>query len=290
MNESTANTRSKIFFIASMSIFGTIGLFRRYIDLGSGTLAMLRGLIGAAFLFFFLLFTKKGIDKGAVKKNLLKLIVSGILIGFNWILLFEAYNYTTVATATLCYYMEPVIVICVSPFFFKEKITLKKAICVAVALCGMALVSGIFSTSFNGAKDLKGILLGLGAALLYSTVVIINKCLGVIDAYSKTSIQLASAGIVLIPYVLLMEDVNSIKLTPMLVIMVLLVGLLHTGTAYAMYFGSISQIKAQTVALLSYIDPIVAVILSATVLHEHMSLSGWIGAVLVIASMIVSEL
>lgn len=282
--------KSKFSLIFSMFIFGTIGIFRRFIPLPSSVLAMARGFIGAVFLLIFMAVKKEKLGLGEIKAKLLPLCISGVLIGFNWILLFEAYNYTTVATATLCYYMAPVFVIIASPFLFKEKLTLKKILCVITALAGMVLVSGVIETGFSGAGELKGVLLGLGAAALYASVVLMNKKTAGVPIYTKTVIQLGSAAIVLLPYTLLTEDFAEITLEPLTIVMLLIVGVVHTGWSYALYFGSMDNLKAQTVAIFSYIDPVVAIILSALILKEEMSIFGVIGAVLVLGSTMISEL
>ncbi len=285
------NNRDKMMMIAAMTIFGTIGIFRRYIPLPSSTLALARGVIGTLFLLTLVLFVKKQrLDGGAIRRNLAFLVISGALIGFNWILLFEAYQYTTVAVATLCYYMAPVIVVMVSPFLFKEKLTPLKAACVAVALAGMVFVSGIPQSGFGGMQELKGILLGLGAALLYATVVVLNQYIRDIPAYDKTIMQLGMAAVAILPYTLLTENFADISFTPIAVLMLLFVGIVHTGIAYTLYFGSMSGLKAQTIALFSYIDPVVAIILSAVILQENIGLWGVIGAVMVLGSTMVSEL
>ena len=280
---------SLLFLIISMSVFGTIGIFVKYIPLPSGFIAMSRGFIGALFLFLVMLVGGKKPDLGAIRKNLLLLITSGALIGFNWILLFEAYNYTSVATATLCYYAAPIFVIIVSPVFLREKITLKKLICVTISVIGMVMVSGT-PASAGGKKEYIGIILGLGAAMLYASVIILNKKLRDISAYDKTSIQLLSAAVVLVPYTLLVEELSREAFSPLAVIMLLVVGIVHTGVAYAMYFGSMEGLRAQTVALFSYIDPVVAIILSAVILNENIGAWGYIGAALVLGSTFVSEL
>ena len=285
------NNKDKMMMIGAMTIFGTIGIFRKYIPLPSSLLALARGIIGTAFLLFLVLAVKRDkLSIEAIKRNFVFLIVSGAFIGFNWILLFEAYQYTTVATATLCYYMAPVIVVLVSPFLFKERLTLLKAICVAVALAGMVFVSGIPQSGFGGMSELKGILLGLGAATLYAIVVILNQYIKDIPAYDKTIMQLGTAAIAILPYTLLTENFADISFTPVAVLMLLFVGIVHTGIAYTLYFGSMSGLKAQTIALFSYIDPVVAIILSAVILQENIGLWGVIGAVMVLGSTMVSEL
>lgn len=232
---------------------------------------------------------KKKLRNNIGKKNFLILIVTGILIGLNWLLLFEAYNYTTVATATLCYYMEPTIVVLLSPLVLKEKLTVKKSLCALAAIVGMVFVSGVIEGEGMSFTDLKGVLFGLGAAVLYSAVVLMNKKVPGIDAYEKTTIQLFSASIILVPYLLIFEDFTAIKLNALAIIMMIIVGLLHTGIAYAMYFGSMDGLQAQSIAIFSYLDPIFAVILSAVLLSEPMTLFGIIGAVLIIGAAMISE-
>lgn len=281
-------TKSKFSLITAMVIFGTIGIFRRWIPLGSGYLAMLRGLIGAAFLFLLMLLRRQKPDRAAIRKNFLFLAVSGAAIGFNWILLFEAYAHTTVATATLCYYLAPSFVILSSPLVFREKLTARRLLCAIAALGGMVLVSGVCSGGLDG--DLTGVVLGIGAALLYAFVVMLNKKIADIDAFDKTLIQLGTAGIVLIPYVLMQGEIAAAEWTPLVALLVLVVGMVHTGVCYALYFGAVGHLPAQTAAILSYIDPIVACILGFALLHEPMDVFGVIGAVLILGAAIVSEL
>ena len=282
--------QSKLLIIIAMTIWGTIGIFRKYIPLPSGMIALTRGILGSLFLVLVMVFTRKKLSWKDIKDNLMMLLISGALMGANWILLFEAYQYTSVATATLCYYMEPVFVMLVSPIFLKEKLSVKKIICIVTALFGMALVSGIFDMESFHVSELKGVFLGLGAAALYASVVILNKKLKPIGAYDKTITQLLSATIVILPYVLLVENINNISLEPINILMLVLVGIIHTGIAYTLYFGSMSNVKAQTVAIFGYIDPVVAIILSALILRERMGMLEIIGAVLILGATLVCEI
>lgn len=286
----SSEKKSKLTLIAAMFIFGTIGIFRRYIPLPSAMLAMARGLIGTIFLLLYVLIKGMRPSMKAIKSNLLLLCVSGVLIGFNWILLFESYQYTPVATATLCYYMAPIIVILVSPIFLKESLTLKKVACIVIALIGMILVSGVLRVGFSGISELKGIILGLAAAVFYASVIILNKKIRDISAYDKTIMQLGTATLVLLPYTFLTEQISSTAFTPLVVFMLLIVGIVHTGIAYVLYFGSMKDLKAQIVALFSYIDPVVAIILSALLLHESMGIPETVGAVLVLCATMISEM
>jgi len=281
---------SKLQLTASMLIFSSIGIFVKYIPMPSSIIACARGLIGMIFLLLVVLVTRNKLSVINIKNNLLVLLLSGAAIGFNWIFLFEAYNYTTVATATLTYYLAPFFVMLASPFLLKEKLTVKQFLCLIGAIIGMVFVSGVVKNGIPEADELKGILFGLGAAILYASVIILNKKLREISAYEKTVMQLGTAAVVVIPYIFLTEDLTKLTFTPMTVVMLLITGIVHTGIAYALYFNSMKDLKAQTVAIFSYIDPAVAILLSAFILKEGMDIYGIIGAVLILGSAMLSEI
>ena len=273
--------------ILSMLIFGTIGLFRRAIPYPSSVVALGRSVIGLVFLLLLRAVRREGIDRAAVRRNLPKLLLLGAMLGTNWIFLFEAYNYTSVAAATMCYYMAPVFIILLAVPVFGEKITRRKGICALVAVFGMVLVSDVFTSGLHGAK---GLAFGLIAAMLYALIVTINRTLRDISAEDRTILQFAASSLVMLPYVLLTENVTALDPSPRVLLLLLIVGVVHTGIAYVLYFGSIAEVPAQSAAILSYIDPIVAVLLSLTVLREPMSPAALFGAALVIGAMIASEL
>lgn len=279
---------NKLKLSLSMLIFGTIGIFVKYIPLTSSTIAMTRGYMGAAFLFFVMLITGKRVSFSAIKKNALPLVISGAAIGVNWIFLFEAYNYTSVAVATLCYYMEPVLLIVLTPFVLKQKLSAKKILCVPVALVGMVLVSGVFSEKQE--VSLVGVALGLAAAVLYTSVVLTNRFLKDISAYDSTLIQLFMAAVVITPYNLIvgMQPTGNVDIKA--IIMIVVVGFLHTGLTYYLYFSSMNHLPSETVAIYSYIDPAFAILLSVFLLKEPMTVSGVVGAVLILGACLASEI
>jgi RarD protein len=282
-----ANNLSRL--IISMCIFGTIGILRKFLPLSSTLIALCRAAIGSVFLICVVLLRKEKLIWCKIKKNLLWLSLSGAAIGFNWIFLFEAYNYTTVTTATLCYYMAPTIAVVASHFLFKEHLTVKKGVCVLVAFLGMVLVSGAAGGEIPTVSELKGVIFGLAAAVLYGSVILLNKKIAVGSPYVKTLFQLAVAGLVLFPYTALTENLFSVTFSPSVVLLLAVAGIVHTGFAYALYFGSIKELKTQTVALLSYIDPILAIVLSALILHEPMGIKEIIGSVLILGAAYISE-
>ena len=283
-------TQAKLSVTTAMFIYGTIGIFVRYIPLPSAVTAMSRGLIGAPFLLLVLLLKRQKLNGEIIRRNLPALFVLGIMLGTNWILLFEAYRFTTVATATLCYYFAPIILVAASPFVFKEKMTVKKLLCIFAALVGMCFVSGVAENGIPSIAELKGVLLAVGAAVLYASIVMLNKKVTGIPAYDKTIMQLAISALVLIPYNALSGNFSGLSLSPFVVFMLIFVGIVHTGIAYYLYFGSMEALHSQTLAILSYIDPVVAVILSALILKESMTPLHILGAVLILGAALVSEM
>ena len=285
----TNDRRSLGMFIASMLIFGTIGVFRRYIPLPSAFLAFARGILGGLFLLACIRLRGKGGSWRLPTCLLLRLAMTGAMIGFNWMLLFEAYNHTTVAVATLCYYMQPTIVILLSPAVFRERLTAGKIVCALISIIGMILISGVMDSGDSAHQDPLGILLGLGAAALYAGVVITNKKTPGVDVYQRTTVQLLSAGIVMLPYLLLTDGFSGIVFTPSATLLLLVVGIIHTGAAYALYFGGMEGLAVQSIAMLSYIDPVSALLFSALLLREPFTWMHIVGACLIIGSAMLSE-
>ncbi len=283
------NKVSKYLFLVSMVIFGTIGIFRRLLPIDSVMLVFLRGAGGALVLTLFLLICRRHPDFDGIRRNLAKLTVSGIFLGLNWIFLFESYTYTTVATATLCYYMSPVFLIIASVFFLHETMSLPKGFCVLLAIIGMVFVSGVPESGIPQAAELRGVVCGLAAAVFYTAMIMTSKMIHHIGAYDKTIVQLAVAAVALIPYLTVTQGWSSFQLTGLTLVLLAVVIIVHTGIACVIYFSTMESLKAQTIAVFSYVDPITAILLSALLLHEPMSLLNGIGAVMVLGAAVLCD-
>lgn len=278
----------RLMLVASMTIFGTLGLFVRNISVSSGELALYRAVLAALLLTGFFVLSKQHIPLSKVKKEIPLLLASGVAMGINWILLFQAYKYTTVSAATLSYYFAPVIVTVVCPFLFREKLTVKQIICFIMSTVGLVLIIGIGDV--HGDSNIIGILFGLGAAVFYATVILLNKFIKKVEGIHRTFLQFIAAIITLTPYVLCTSGITLGSLNNIGWINLLIVGLVHTGITYCMYFSSLKELPGQKVAILSYIDPLVAVLISVTVLGETMTISQVIGGVLILGFTLWNEL
>lgn len=278
----------RLMMITSMFIFGTLAPFVRNIALSSAELALYRAVLAAAIIAAFLLLTRQKIPFASIRKEIPLLLFSGVAMGVNWILLFEAYKYTTVSIATLSYYFAPVIVTLVCPFLFREKLTLRQIICFAMSTLGLVLITGIGDPGHAG--SLTGILFGLGAAVFYATVILLNKFIKNVEGIHRTFLQFLAAVIVLIPYVLMTSGVSLGSLNGVGFANLLIVGLVHTGLTYCMYFSSLRELPGQKAAILSYIDPLVAVLISVSILGEQMTLWQAVGGALILGFTLLNEI
>ncbi len=279
--------KATIMIVVSMAIFGTIGAFKRYINVSAGELALYRAVLAAALIALVLLGTRNPIPWSKIRKQLPLLLISGAAMGINWILLFEAYEHTTVSAATLSYYFAPVIVTGLCPILFKEKLTGKQIVCFVVSTVGLVLITGFDS---GEGEHLKGILFGLGAAAFYASVVLLNKFIKGVDGIHRTFLQFLAAVVVLMPYVALTGGVTLGGLNTSGWINLLIVGLVHTGVCYVLYFSALKELPGQKAAILSYIDPLVAVLVSVTFLQEAMGPLQWVGGAMILGATLVNEM
>ena len=273
--------RSKIMLSVSMAVFGTLGLFTRNIPLSSGELALYRAILAAALILVYLALTKQKISLKSLRRDIPILLASGVAMGINWILLFQAYRYTTISAATLSYYFAPVIVTVASPLLFREKLTAKQILCFCMSTLGLIMIIGIGNLK-QGGSNLSGILFGLGAAVFYAAVILLNKFIKNVAGIHRTLLQFFAAIIVLLPYVACTGGINLDSLNGIGWTSLLIVGLVHTGVTYCMYFSALKDLPGQEAAILSYIDPLVAVIVSVLILGESMTILQFIGGVLIL--------
>ena len=280
---------SRLMIIISMFVFGTLGLFVRNISVTSAELALYRAVMASVLLGGYFLISKQRIDLKQIGKELPLLIISGMAMGVNWILLFEAYKYTTVSIVTLSYYFAPVLVTVACPILFREKMGWKEWLCFAMSTLGIVLITGVGDLG-GGSSHLIGIAFGLGAAVLYASVVILNKYIKGVSGIQRTFLQFLSAMVILVPYVWCTSGVTLHTMNGTGWICLAVVGLVHTGMAYCLYFSALKDLPGQEAAILSYVDPLVAVMISVFILGEPMTVVQIIGGVLILGFTLWNEI
>lgn len=280
---------NRAMFIASMITFGTLGPFVRSIPLPSGALAFWRAVLAALLIAGYLALSRQQIAHSSLRRELPLLLLSGAAMGFNWILLFEAYKYTTVSVATLSYYFAPVIVTVASPILFKERITPRQILCFAMSTLGIVLITGLGDLSAGGRHAL-GVAFGLGAAVLYAAVILLNKFIRGVAGIHRTLLQFLAAIAVLLPYVAATGGFAPVAMGAAGWACLLIVGLVHTGVTYCLYFTALKEMPGQKAAILSYIDPLVAVLISVVVLGETLTPAQAIGGALILGFTLYNEI
>ena len=274
--------------ITAMLIWGTLGIFTRYIGISSSEMVLFRVLIGGVVLMILYFFSKRHSSASAFRRAAPLLLVSGAVMGFNWLFLFEAYRYTSVSLATVAYYCSPVIVLLLSPLIFKERIAPLRALGIVCCLLGLVLISGTISTDDT---SLKGFGLGLVAAALYACVTIMNKFVKGLSGLETTLIQLIGAFVVMLVYCLV-KGGGSIELpqTSKGMVYLIILGVVHTALALYLYFSSLKTLSAQSAALCSYIDPGSALVFSAIFLQDKLSTVQIVAAVLILGGALFGEM
>lgn len=269
-----------------MLIFGTLAPFVRNIPLSSGALALCRAVMAALLVGGYLAVRGELHTLRSVRRDGALLLLSGAAMGVNWILLFEAYRYTTVSVATLSYYFAPVLVTLACPLLFRERMTARQLVCFLASTLGLVLVIG----ADLGGGERTGVLFGLGAACFYAAVILLNKFIRSVAGIQRTFLQFLAAIAVLVPYVLARGGLSLASLGGVGWLCLLVVGFFHTGVTYCLYFSALRVLPGQEVAVLSYLDPLTAVVVSVAVLGESITASQLVGGALILGFTLWNEL
>ena len=288
-NIENSDSRAKINLLFTIMLFGTIGTLSRFINMPSSVICLGRAFFGVIIILAVITLRRERPDYEAIKRNIGWLTLSSFLMCANWICQFEAFKYTTIATSTLCYYMQPVFYILAAAVVLRERLSARKIVCVIIAFCGMILVSGVLQTGLHF-SEMRGVLFGVSGGFFYAMVVLINKYMKDISPMNTVIVQLAMVSLIMLPYSALTGAFREVSITMTGIICLLVLGFLHTGIGYIIYFDAVNRLPAQTVGIMSYIDPVEAILLSAFFLKEPISVYTIIGAVMILGAAAFSEL
>ena len=277
--------KSFLKYLAAVLVFGTNGLVASHIPLSSYEIVLLRTAIGGAALLVLFFLTGNRITIHRYRRDLLFLLLSAFGMAGNWLFLYEAYQHIGVGAATLCCYCGPVIVMLLSPVFFKEKLTWPKLLGFAVVCLGVVLVN---NDALSG-DSAWGFLCGMLSALMYALLVIADKKVAHISSMENATLQLVFTAIFVAVFVGLKQGF-ALPITGEMLPWILLLGLVNTGLGCWCYFTSIGSLPVQTVSVCGYLEPLGAVVLGALLLHEPMTIANIIGAVCILGGAMFCEL
>lgn len=271
-------------YILALLIFGTNGFYASHISLASSQIILMRTLIGGTMLTCLVLFYG-GFDKDSVRREQAPLLLGGVTLGLNWIALFEVYRLLNVSLATLIYYVGPILVLLFSPILFHEKFTGKKLVSILIVAIGLICISG--SIVVSGMNAL-GLFIAIISALLYATLMVFNKQIIHTNGMQAAAIELDVAFVVVFAYTLCTSGFPYMTENDFPYIAA--IGIINTGLAYLLFFSGLQKLSGQSVALISYLDPVSALFFSALLLHESMTPVQFIGAVLIIGGAMFGEI
>ncbi len=276
-----------ILYIFSLFLAGTNGIAASFMSLSSYEIVFLRCVLAFLMLLALYLILYKGhFTFFHHPRALILMILSGFSMGANWMFLYEAYDEIGVTLATLACYCGPIIVMLLSPLLFRERLTLPKLAGFAVVLVGIVLVNGqVFLAGNSG----WGLFCGLMTMITYACMVIFNKFATEINGIENSLIlffvSTLTVAVFLISQQGLTLSISASDWPP-----ILYLGLLSTGVGNHLFFTCMKRLPAQTVSVCGYLEPLVAVILSALILHESLSPAQFIGAACILGGALFCEL
>lgn len=271
-----------------MVIWGSLPVFVSGIhSLSSVEIALSRVIIAMAIMLIAKAIKRDKIEKNLIKKNLPVLLLSGACMGLNWVFLFESYRFVDSGISTLLYYLSPIIFMTATVIFLKEKISGIQIAAIVIALFGMVVTT---VSASGGSNVPKGVAFGLLSATFYASVMFFNKWVKDIDGITKTLFQLIGAFIALCPYALIVHEGGFPQLTAKEILYIFILGTFHSGVALLLYFSAMPYIKSQSIAVLSYIDPVSSIFFVTLILNEKLTLPKALGAILIIGGAIIGEI
>jgi len=273
--------KSVIIFTISMVIFGTLGAVIRFINLPSSEISLIRGLLGVMFLTPFLLVNRRKGMLDDLRANYITLLLTGTALAVNWILYTNAFRYTTIALATISYYIAPVIAVMLSIVFMKERISILKVVCIGFTLTGMVLMINTGKSDNTSYDHFTGILFGFSAAFCYASLMVLNKFIRNLNGLETTLLQLFLSALVLFPYAFFAGEMKPLLQDERSLYILLVLGVVHTGLGFLLFFTGIKGLTTQEIAILSYLDPLTSVLLSCFIFHERMTAMQITGAIMI---------
>ena len=271
---------NRIKLVLVMIIWGSLGVFTRSIPLSALSLAFLRAFIALPVLFVVMKMKKGDKVKGQL---LLPYLISGVLLGFGWLTLFYGFKHTSISSAVMIYNMCPVYVMIFAPLVLKETISKIQIAVIFISFLGLFLIVG---HNLSEGYGYMGLVLSAVSGMLYATIVLINRSIKVrVDNQTATFVQILTAMIVLLPFVLIDGNVFTVvQLDAIAVIYTILLGVLHTGVAYTMFFSVYAHMKSVEIVSYSFLEPLFGILFSVIFIGETLTFPQIIGGFLILGS------
>ncbi|RLE66560.1 MAG: EamA/RhaT family transporter [Thermoprotei archaeon] len=263
-------------------IWGSVSLFAIWSKLPSPIFVFYRVLVASIFITLMII-AEGGISSLKIEENIKTVLISGVFLTLNWIFFFYAVLLTTVANATLLYYTGPVIAIVLAPIIAKEKQPGWVIAPVGMAMTGILL---ILSEGLSAGNPI-GLFFGLLAGLSYGILAAIGKLASSRNRPEIIVLYQCLISIIILTPFLFVIDYSMEWITSIILI---IVGVVHTALALRLWYSALGSIPMSLASILSYLDPVFAVLLAWIFLGQIPSLSTIIGGVLIITAGVLTTL
>ncbi len=277
---------NRIKLLLVMIMWGSLGVFTRSIPLSALSLAFLRAFIALPVLFVVMKMKKENNVKWPLIKPYL---ISGVLLGFGWLTLFYGFKHTSISSAVMIYNMCPVYVMIAAPQVLKETISKVQIAVISISFLGLLLIVG---HNLLDGYGFMGLALSAISGMLYATIVLINRSIKVrVDNQTATFVQIFAAMIVLLPFVLIDGNILMVVyLDARAVIYTILLGVLHTGVAYTIFFSLYTHMKSVEIVSYSFLEPLFGILFSVIFVGETLTFPQIIGGIMIFGSNYIGEM
>ncbi|MGW6567866.1 DMT family transporter [Streptomyces sp. NPDC054975] len=268
-------TRGTVELTLAMVLSGTLGIF--VVESGASPLNVVffRCLFGAVALGLYSLVRGYFSGHGFTPRKLGLAALGGVFIVFNWVLLFEAYEATSISLATVVYHTQPFFLVVLGAVLFRERITAGKFGWLGVAFVGLVLVSGVRP---GDTASLTGLGLALAAAVLYALSTIVTKRITGVRPHLIALVQVLVGLPLLLPFV----DLGAMAGVGAGWGWLVGLGLIHTGLMYVLMYAAYQKLPTAKIAVLAFTYPAVAMVADWAVYGHHIGLVQALGVPLIV--------
>lgn len=262
-----------------MLIWGSVGILARKAGLDPLITVTFRVLFATIALAALRLL--RADRKAVLAGNRFLALCSGVALATNWLFFFQAVQFTSVSHAVLSYYVAPILVAMASPLLLRERLEGRTLVAMALACAGIFVMLYQPGHALQP-RDLAGIGYGLLAACFYATVTITGRRLSGVPPIYLVFVQCSVATLILLPVVLITKGAGALAAPPGSLLLLAVVGVVHTALALFLYFWGLQRVKVQHVGVLAYLDPVSAVLFALLFLGEVPAATSLMGGALVL--------
>ena len=259
----------------AMIISGSIGAFVLLSGLPVIDVVFWRCLIGALTLLLFIVLSRQPFSR-LTRFTLALAVLGGIALVINWLLLFAAYSRISIGMATVVYNTQPFMLVLMG-MVLGERVSAVKWGWLLLAFGGVVILLSSELAPTHGESLTAGVLLALGATFFYALTAIIARKLHPLPAQHIAFIQVLVGVVMLLPLVQMPDFSASFPWRYLLIL-----GVVHTGIMYQLLYSAIQKLPTPVTGSLSFIYPLVAMVVDYLVFHHALSAVQLLGGMLIL--------